>query len=326
MNVIQLKKKGVETKALTQKQSLISLLTERLISLKYSGLMDEVKSFHQISALLHEFGVEIRRLENFGVSKDEILDELQDVRELVGDSVFLSRLQNWSRGYQGDFETIEYLCDGINKTPSNTLEHIIEKFVLASPIVQLHKNKIQWQAQQVLNALYEEHAVILSIGCGGCRDLRLIQSAIKNSHAQIVINEIDQGAIELAEKELGLVWDKITPILGDSFRKTKELAQHAPYNLIVAGGLFDYLPDRYACALLRKLSAMLADNGKICFTNTLKPNPWGVLVEYLANWTLIERSEDDFQEMSDAHGLHDLQINMIEDSTSLVGLYEITKT
>ena len=319
MSVVQLIKKNFSPNTETS----IAILSQQLTLLNNEDIYDEVTFFHKVSALIHELGIEIRRLQQLGIKKDEIIANLQAAKALYSQSTFLSRLQNWPRGYQGDFKTIEYICDGVNKTPPNSLAHYLEKIALASPIVQQHKNKVLWQSQQILNVLHEDNAKILSIGCGGCRDLRLIEPAIKHSQAQFILNDIDQGAFNLAEKELESIWGKITPILGDSFRKTREISQHGPFNLIVAGGLFDYLPDRYACALLKKLSTMLSDSGKICFTNILKPNPWGVLIEYLANWTLIERTQKDFQKMFDTYGLDHLKITMTKDSTSLAGLYEI---
>ncbi len=305
----------------------ISDITSRLISMQDADLSDEIASFHNISVLVHELCVEIRRLELLGIARNEIIDELHEAREIHGRSVFISRLQNWPRGYQGDFETIEYLCNGINFTPIDTVEFYLENIALSSPLAQQHENKVFWQSKYILSAIYESqnNEGILSIGSGGCRDLRLIEPSLNNNEVRLIINDIDKDAIDYSKQCLESIWHKIIPLHGDSLRKTKRMSKHAPFCLIVAGGLFDYLPDRYACTLLKKLSAMLTKNGKICFTNIIMPNPWRVWVDYLADWSLIERTEQEFQKMFNVYNLHDLKLKMVRDRTSLVGLYEITK-
>jgi len=306
----------------------ISAITKRLISLQQEDLADDVSSLHVVAAIVHELCAEIRQLEILGIEKDKIIHELQEARSLLGKSVFISRLQNWPRGYQGDFETIEYLYNGVNSTPPSTLAYYIEKIALSSPIVQQHKNKMLWQSQHILNAIYTNQTNerrIISIGSGGCRDLRLIEPALRTPHVRLVINDIDKDAIEYSKEHLKSIWHKITPIHGVVYRKTREISKHAPFDLIVAGGLLDYLPDHYACALIEKLLTMLTKYGKICFTNILKPNPWRIWIEYLADWHLIERTENDFRNMFDIYGLHDLEIRMTQDRTGLAGLYEITK-
>ncbi len=302
-------------------------ISNQLISLSNKKINDEIHLYHTLSILIHKLFLEIRRLESVGVDQKIIFQELQDIREIFGKSIFISRLQNWPRGYQGDFETIEYLCNSVNQTPPNTVEYYLEDIALSHPLVQQHRNKVHWQSQHLLNTIssIQDKNGILSIGSGGCRDLRLIKSALNNKKIKLVINDIDENAISFAKKRLDSTWKNLILIQGDSLRKTREMSKYAPFELIVAGGLFDYLPDKYACLLLKRLSAMLTENGKICFTNILKPNPWKIWMDYLLNWNLLERTEQDFRNMFNAHGINNLEIKMIKDKTSLTGLYEIKK-
>jgi extracellular factor (EF) 3-hydroxypalmitic acid methyl ester biosynthesis protein len=305
----------------------ISTIKERFVSLQPENLVDEVSFFHKVTAVIHELCAEIRQLEILGAKPEEIIYELKEIRSIFGRSVFLSRIQNWPRGYQGDFETIEYLCDGVNTTSRDTLEYYLEKLALSSPIAQQHTNKLLWQSQQVLNTIYTNpihEKKILSIGSGGCRDLRLIKPILRNSSIKLIINDIDKDAIDYSKKHLQLIWQKITPIHGNAYRKVREISKHAPFDLIIVGGLFDYLSDRYIGALINKLATMLAKPGKICFTNILSSNPWRVLIEYLADWHLLERTERDFRMILDSYRLYDLEIRMTSDRTGLTGLFEIS--
>jgi len=53
----------------------------------------------------------------------------------------------------GDFETIEYLYNGINKAKLNSLEYFIEEYALRSSIAQQHRNKVDIQAQAILDTV-----------------------------------------------------------------------------------------------------------------------------------------------------------------------------
>src|SRR5258708_19521513 len=71
------------------------------------------------------------------------------------------------------------------------------------------------------------------------------------------------------------------------------LAVHGPFGLIIAGGLFDYVPDRWAIATLREVRRLLAPSGRVVFSNIASGNPFRQWLEYLADWPLIERSHGD---------------------------------
>ncbi len=303
--------------------------SDKLLAYSHAMPFDDVMAYHKVSCLIHDLCCHIRHAESDGMTREAIVAELVELRALHKKSAFIARLQSWPRGYQGDFETIEYLCDGISNTVTQGIEHYLERIALSSPIAQQHKNKVSWQSQQILRTLFEDPSdtpkKILSIGCGGCRDLRLIQPALKRAEVQIVINDIDAGAIEFSKNHLPDIWDRITPIQGDVFKRLREISRHAEFDLIVAGGLFDYLPDRHACRLLEKLMGMLKPEGKICFTNILTPNFWSVWVEYLADWKLIQRAPDEFREVFDRHGLTNIDISMEADATGLAGLYTLRK-
>ena len=85
----------------------LRFISDKLIMFKTSvGKIDD----RSICILLKQFQKEIFRLEKH-TQRDEILKELYPLREAVRQSPFLQRAQDWPRGYQGDFETIEYILE-----------------------------------------------------------------------------------------------------------------------------------------------------------------------------------------------------------------------
>jgi O-methyltransferase involved in polyketide biosynthesis len=97
-------------------------------------------------------------------------------------------------------------------------------------------------------------------------------------------------------------------------------------NLILAGGLFDYLNDRQVVWLLPKLMAALGPGGRLCFTNIASGNPDRVWLDYLAGWHLIERSESDIGRLiADSCLPASSSVQVTSDLTGLTSLVQITK-
>ena len=81
-------------------------------------------------------------------------------------------------------------------------------------------------------------------------------------------------------------------VSGSIFKRAARLRELGPFDLVLAGGLFDYLPDRAAATLTRTvIERLLAPGGRFFFINICAGNPFRHWIEYLADWTLIERSE-----------------------------------
>ena len=115
----------------------------------------------------------------------------------------MHRLQAWPRGYAGDFETVEWLCDARNRAPIGTVPWAIEQCALQSPVAQQHRNKVGLQARAILSTLAANPgARIASIGCGGCRDLSLIQDYVPPSHGTFVLIDADADALAFARERL----------------------------------------------------------------------------------------------------------------------------
>ena len=65
----------------------------------------------------------------------------------------MHRLQAWPRGYPGDFETVEWLCDARNRAEPGTVPWALEQCSLQSPLAQQHRNKVGLQGRAILATL-----------------------------------------------------------------------------------------------------------------------------------------------------------------------------
>lgn len=209
----------------------------------------------------------------------------------------LAHTQSWPRGYPGDFELIERLLDAQPGGEPGTLEQVWETCVLQLPIVWQHRAKVAWQAGLVRRRMSGRGAVrVLSIGCGGARDLLLLEPH-ELGRLEIVLNDLDTDALTLAATRLGGGVQRLKCIPGNALRSATKMRAEGPFDVILVGGLLDYLPERAARTLLRHAGEMLNPEGLLGATNIASGNPWRLMLELLADWTLIERSHDEMSRL-----------------------------
>jgi SAM-dependent methyltransferase len=281
---------------------------------------------HETAIALHSFATAVTACEQAGLTRAELEPELRDVRALHGQSPLVHRLQAWPRGYAGDFETVEWLCDARNHASVGTVPWAIEQCALQSPVAQQHRNKVGLQARQILATLVATpQARIASIGCGGCRDLSLIQEYVPPSHGTFVLVDADADALDFARERLDRLDGRCRFVQGRVPRVLGKLRDHGGFHLIVAGGLFDYLPDRWAVATLSAVRDLLVPGGRVLFSNIAQGNPFRPWIEYLADWALIERTEADVRRLLDDAGFRMGEARVFRDSTELALLAEATQ-
>jgi SAM-dependent methyltransferase len=277
--------------------------------------------------LFEEFTETAGALEAMGWSTDQIHEHLRPSRDVFATSSFMQRCQEWPRGYAGDFETIEHLAGGVNRSLPGTLGWHFEELLLHSPVVQQHRNKLTFQSREIACTMARNNAArIFSIGCGGCLDWLPVLPCLNGFEGEIVLNDFEPAALELAAQRLGSVTTHYRLEPGNVLRVAKHLPRNSSFDLVVAGGLFDYLSDRAIICLLRIISGLLADGGVLLFTNIGTGNPWRVLMEYGSNWTLTERSERQIRELCRAVKIDQSSVSVTRDDTGLTLITKIVKS
>lgn len=281
---------------------------------------------HAALAAVHAICLAVLRCEESGCTREEIVDVLGAVRDIHARSPFVCRLQTWPRGYPGDFETVEYICRGENCAAEATLEQHCETYSLNFPIAQQHRNKVWQQSRRIADAvLRNERARILALACGGCPDFRKVLSLLRRSEAEIHLNDSDAEALAFASRELAPIVDRCVLLPGNALKIARRLRGGAQFDLILAGGLFDYLPDRHASYLLEQVYAQLAPGGTLFFTNIADGNPYRPLIEYVGDWFLLERSRPMLLGLTDAAGIPRSAVTIERDETGLAFLIDVRR-
>jgi hypothetical protein len=132
-----------------------------------------------------------------------------------------------------------------------------------------------------------------------------------------VLTDLDADALALSERRLRPRVRRLSSIHGNVLRRVNRLKAHGPFDVILIGGLLDYLPERFASRVLGHAIAMLAPGGILGATNLALGNPYRHMLELITNWTLIER---DASTMSALFGEYGGAATLTRDQTNLTWL------
>jgi hypothetical protein len=120
------------------------------------------------------------------------------------------------------------------------------------------------------------------------------QAALIES-ARLVLNDHDPDALQYAFTHLPPATRAQTAAApGNVLRTAAQLAaDHGPFDPVLAGGLFDYLDERFARALIR--TTLSRPGGTFYFSNIATPNPYAALMTHIGRWNLVERTPADIE-------------------------------
>lgn len=282
----------------------------------------EPDGLHLAIAMTHRLVMAIVRLQAAGNPRAAIVAALGDARAVHAESPFGRRLQQWPRGYPGDFETVEYLLQQRNHAPAGRLSYFIEQYALDSPIAQQHRNKVDLQAREVLATVRRHEGAgvprVLLLAAGGSPDLRQVEHALVDEPLAITLLDQDKDALAFSGSNLPLLRNRLSFVHANVIRGLPAVAKRGPFDLVLAGGLFDYLPDRVAISVLRTaVKRLLRDGGRFVFTNIKCGNPYQPWIEHMADWFLIHRSAEDVLDLCTAAGFKEDSVVIDTDRTGL---------
>jgi trans-aconitate methyltransferase len=146
-------------------------------------------------------------------------------------------------------------------------------------------------------------ARVLSLGCGPAREVELFLSnrPLKNCRVDFTLIDQEEAALKYAvEKTHPHVLDlkglarvqALNISFTDILRDTGALHSLPPQDLVYSVGLVDYLADRRASGLVRRLYETMAPGGLLIIGNmneTALSNLWPM--EFLTDWSLYYRTE-----------------------------------
>ena len=207
-------------------------------------------------------------------------------------SLLHKRAREKPLGYAGDFLIIDWIYT--KKTATTEKGKLYDLLFQSYEGAEAVRNRKQYFIDKCLELSRNKKSRvdILNLGCGPCRDVLETFEATDNGanlHFHCIDNE--PKAIEYAQKLLNHMEEQKNIKLDHAnvlrFRTSRK------YDLIWVAGLFDYLEDRMAVILLKKIWRHLKDNGQIIFGNFSPANPALKGMGIMLKWNLFHRNAND---------------------------------
>lgn len=258
-------------------------------------------------------------MQRFEGIADQIAPEAQPIHRsyikrqlhpLVLCAPFVYRTYAKPLGYAGDYEMVSMMLRDPYEG-SSVFAKLLNKLYLEIPPVIAHRNRITYLVDQLhtetLRATAERGtAKIFNLGCGPAQEIQnFLTHDPACDTADFQLLDFNDETLENTSRILGDLRDshgRQTAIRLEK-RSVHQILKEAgrpgsgtsgQYDMVYCAGLFDYLSDRICRRLLEIFYDMLAPGGLLIATNVHPSNPWQNWMEYLAEWHLVYRNEEQF--------------------------------
>ncbi len=238
-------------------------------------------------------------------------------------------------GYPGDFEIMNQVYDW-NRVGNTAYEMLLHRIGL--DVAECIKTRMEIVRDHIKDTSRRDlgrPARILSLGSGPAREVELFLagSGAQSGRAEFTLIDQEQLALRYAHekayphtlKSHGRYSVRALNIsFTDILRGISAMNSLPQQDMIYSVGLLDYLTDRRATGIVRRLYDMLAPGGLLIIGNmneTPLSNLWPM--EFITDWTLYYRNEA--QMLAWADGLNTVRIWTETDPTGRVRLLYMLK-
>lgn len=288
------------------------------------AILSMESAYHRMVILIHSLIYSINIAKKNGWDTDWIREKLPNAWLLHGSSTFGKHIQDWPRGYPGDYEVVDMIIDHTGASGNGSVGSLIGRYALCSTIAQQHREKINIQAETIKDVCRRTRSAgIVSLACGSSRDIERAQKEILESDGRVVLIDFDKDALKESIFRLSAIKDRVETIHVNIGEVPKVLKKLGKFDLIYAGGLFDYLPEKSAKIILKYAANSLNGNGLFMFTNIAVGNPFRNWLDTMGNWKLIERSEEEMRTLFSLTGLKEQELFL--DPTGLTWIAKACK-
>jgi hypothetical protein len=239
-------------------------------------------------------------------------------------------------GYPGDYEVMNQAYDW-ERRGDTVYQMLMHR--LGLDVLECVRTRMEVVRGEIAKVVSEKGAAraarVMSLGSGPAREVEtfLAGASLKNRRVEFTLIDQEQAALKYAvEKTYPHVLNShgqarvqcLNMSFIDILRGQGALSQLPPQDLIYSVGLLDYLADKRATGLVRRLYETLAPGGLLIIGN-MNETPESCLWpgEFLLDWTLYYRS--DAQMLAWAQGLGAAQAWTETERTERVRLLFVRK-
>jgi hypothetical protein len=283
-----------------------------------------------VSAALDECLGELSRLELWGPANRLASSELWNIAgPLLSHGWMQNRAREKPRGYAGDYELLSRMY--LDQSCDDPLGRLFDRYFLTEAAPLAVRHRMQMMADWIVSVAQQRFSpsppgrgpgrgfsdspssTILKVALFGSAFgleikaalLRLTEAARQQIH--IVLFDLDPAAIEFAKSQLAplLPVGHLTGLATNLFRLPQRPAAAAALDscdLLFCPGLFDYLEDEAARAMLHFLHSKLAPGGALTVFQFAPHCSTRALMEWIGNWYLLYRTSAQFRDLLTSAG------------------------
>ncbi|MEX2174079.1 MAG: hypothetical protein WD872_06935 [Pirellulaceae bacterium] len=268
--------------------------------------------YPQLAAAIRACLVELESTRLWGPENRLPSSQLWDA---VGDTLCRGWLQNQARikprGYAGDYEMLARIYE--NRRCDDPLGRLLDRYFQEEAAPQAVRNRMQMMSEWIVAAA-ETTAHPLRVAIVGSafglevRDALLALQPAQRSRIAVTLLDMDPAALAFAREQLtGLLPEQqIVSTATNVFRLADRPRLAEPLagsHLLFCPGLFDYLDDASATAMLRLFWNCLAPEGRATIFQFAPHNPSRGYMEWLGNWYLLYRDAEQCRALAQQAGI-----------------------
>lgn len=218
---------------------------------------------------------------------------------------YLTRSLTKPYGYAGDFKIIDDIY--LNSPQSSGFDRLYDNYFQMSTIsiaVRNRKEDFKRIMREVIGAKHGKNVRILDLASGPCREIYEVLSSRElrgAKHISVHCLENDARAIEygkiLLSDDPRVTFFRENAVRLALRKKTIDKALSRKFDLVFSTGLFDYLNTAISIRLIQQLKGLLKPGGVLAISDVRDKfsNPSIYFMEWVADWSLIYRNDDDFR-------------------------------
>lgn len=199
-------------------------------------------------------------------------------------------------GYAGDFQIIEWIYERKSDSPGRGKHWDSLFHAQAAPRAVCSRKDFFCDVFTSVCKQTSSPRYVLNIASGPCRE---------------IIDAVDRAGslakgtlfhcVDIEEKAIAYAQNRVRDLADVSFEWEADnvLRVHPTrqYDLVWSAGLFDYLHDRLAIRLLKRMWTWTKKGGRCIIGNFHVSNPSRNYMEWCGDWCLIHRTDDDMQQL-----------------------------
>ncbi len=253
--------------------------------------------FHDRLDLIDRLSMESRE------SRSELMRDFFDACVLLDKSDCHRRGRHKPLGYAGDYQMIDFIYQ--KHVAADPIGRLWDEFFhrqLAPRSVRNRKAHFVGLVHR-LSSRGGEPLSILDIASGPCRDLAEAFGAMNGTKKGTVVHcvDTDERSIDYASRLLEPVKDEVEVTFAHC--NALKYRPSRVYDLVWSAGLFDYLEDRYAALLLRKMWKWTQPGGSLVVGNFHRGQRGRTYMEWCGQWFLIHRSANELRALAAQAGI-----------------------